>query len=322
MSRNSDARRPAVAALMSLLLPGLGQLYLAQPERAIWLFLGFVFCGISTTALVSMLLPDSMMMTGLVVSLSATLALWLFAVVDAWRGARAATDFIPARWQSAATYTLVAFVFGGLVLPMATGFVRTVLVQSFRLPSTSMQPGVLQGDYVFVDKRYNCPGCGSAVARGDVVVFVSPNDRTRYYIKRVIGLPGDRVQVRGQRLLLNGTPLAEPAAADAGGVSYERSGDRRWPVQWSAGAAQASAAGAANGVGTGTGSASGAVKGSDVDLTVPSGQIFLLGDNRGLSEDSRSFGTVPLPDVIGRARQVWFSHGPEGIRWSRLGASL
>ena len=61
---------------------------------------------------------------------------------------------------------------------------------------------------------------------------------------------------------------------------------------------------------------------SATELIVPPGQVFVLGDNRGHSTDSRKFGFVPMQDVVGRARQIWFSKGPDGVRWERLGLSF
>ena len=164
-----------------------------------------------------------------------------------------------------------------------------------------MEPSVLQGDFLFADKRYNCPGCKHRIERGDVAIFAAPNDRTQLNIKRIIGLPGDRVSIEGQVVSVNGTPLASgsPAnAASAGTVEItERTANKEWTVQWGPSASF----------------------GGDVDVTVPPGHVFVLGDNRGNAVDSRRIGAVSLEDVVGRARQVWFSLGPDGIRWSRIG---
>jgi len=123
-----------------------------------------------------------------------------------------------------------------------------------------------------------------------------PNDRTLYYIKRIIGLPGDHVRISGQDVQVNGESLTRRQGPAPGGVVTEGDSNGHWQVTWSDGA------------------------GTSADVTVRPGQVFVLGDNRGHTVDSRRFGTVPLQDVVGRARQIWFSYAGAGlVRWGRLG---
>jgi signal peptidase I len=191
---------------------------------------------------------------------------------------------------------------GSAFVLMLAAEVRQHMVQTFNIPTSAMQPGILRGDWLFADKRYNCPGCKTAVAIGDIGIFVFPNDRTQYYIKRVIGLPGDHVSISSHNVIVNNRSLSRSEAVEGDFVvTTEQSGQHSWRVQWKN---------------------TGASAGRDFDITVPPGQIFLLGDNRDLSSDSRQFGTVPLSDLVGNARQIWFSAGNNGVRWDRLGKVL
>jgi signal peptidase I len=196
-------------------------------------------------------------------------------------------------------YLVVFCVCNLLVLPASVMYTRAHFIESFRVPAVSMEPTILQGDILFADKRYNCRGCKSGIRRGDIVVFTYPNDRTMLFVKRIIALPGDKFRMDGRNVVVNGTTLAAPGGIGPAGESTEQIGGRSWQVRW--GASDDS---------------------SLLELTVPAGQVLVMGDNRGNSLDSRFFGTVPMEDVIGRVRQVWFSSGSAGVRWGRIGTAL
>jgi signal peptidase I len=299
-SSDIHPRSPRIAALLSLALPGLGQVYNADLNKALWLFLGFVFIGcFPGLTIVALYVPAVLMLPLLVIGAAFTFGLWVVAIVDAWRVAARRQVYTCREWQVSGLYVLLLLAGNALML-LLNAEVRQHMVQTFNIPTDAMQPGILRGDWLFADKRYNCPGCKKAVAVGDIGIFVFPNDRTQYYIKRVIGLPGDHVSIASHDVMVNGHSLSR-SETDQGDflVVTEQSGQHSWRVQWK---------------GTGAG--------HDFDLVVPPGQIFLLGDNRDLSTDSRQFGTVPLSDLVGNARQIWFSSGNGGVRWGRLGNVL
>ncbi|MET3133657.1 signal peptidase I [Oxalobacteraceae bacterium GrIS 1.11] len=293
-------RKPILAGLMSSVLPGYGQLYNGEINKAIWLFLVFSFLSQPGIALVALYLPDAAMMPALVCGLLLTLALWICGIVDAVRSARRLPQYVAKPWQVSGAYMLVLILCNLIVLPFLIGYLRNYQVEPFRVPSTSMEPSVMAGDYFFADKRYNCPACKHRIARGDIALFVYPNDRTQIYIKRIIGLPGDQVRMHGNEVSVNGVALSERGTRIGDTiVNTEHDGARRWQVRWSTARAPA-----------------------DLTVAVPPGQVLVLGDNRDASADSRKFGTVPLQEVVGKARQVWFSYGKDGVRWSRLGKVL
>jgi signal peptidase I len=177
-----------------------------------------------------------------------------------------------------------------------------------------MSPTILPGDRLFADKTVGHPG-GTRLWHGALALFVNPNDRTAIFIKRVIGLPGDRVEITGHCVSVNGRALtiARAAGADCAPrdlarqeCTNEHSDHGGYSVLWPTQVEDANDAAREHRT-----------------WTVPDGQVFVLGDNRGTAVDSRRIGMVPLVDVLGVARQVWFSWSPTGgVRWERVGKPL
>ena len=291
-------RKPLLALLMSLILPGFGQLYNGEPNRAIWFFLVYFGLGAPALALIALYVPSSAMLAALILALCMILALWVYGMIDAWTSARRQPDYMVRSWQSSGMYVLVLLTCALTVQPLLASYVRNHEVESFRIPSSSMQPTLMPDDFIFADMRYNCPECKQAVSRGDIVIFTFPNNRTLYYLKRIVGLPGERVQIKGHEVLINGQPLnISDVPGNLGTQVSEGNDARRWQVWWSIQQTQQ----------------------PELDVTVPAGEVFVLGDNRNLSVDSRDIGCIPLQDVVGRVRQIWFSRADAAIRWNRMG---
>lgn len=280
--------QPAIAALKSLALPGLGQWHNGQLNKAIWFFLSFALLSVPAVAVVALYLPPAWTAPALALGVLLALGLWLGAIVDAWRVAAAepAPAASPSLYRLSGVTVLLIVLCDFVALPLLTNAVRAHQVEAFRIPSLSMTPTLWPGDFVFADKRYACIGCRAPVRRGDVAIFANPNDRTQLYVKRVIGLPGDHVQVEGNAVRVNGELLPEPTETFSEASPQPPLISRVSPP---------------------------------VDIVVPPGHVFALGDRRAHSLDSRQFGAVPLQDVVGRVRQVWFSWGEHGVRWERLG---
>jgi signal peptidase I len=197
--------------------------------------------------------------------------------------------------------------------------VRSFLFEPFRIPSESMMPNLVDGDFVFVNKfsyGLRLPLLNIKVLatgephRGDVVVFRLPSDPSVYYIKRLIGLPGDHIVVRDNRLTINGSPMR--LAADgvySGGYGFEGSelglerldqGDH--VVMF-----------APN------------LPSTDFEAIVPERHYFFMGDNRNDSQDSRfpQVGFVPAGNLVGRAARIWMNwEFPGWPHWNRIGKPI
>lgn len=179
-------------------------------------------------------------------------------------------------------------------------FIITFTVQPFRIPSASMEPTLLIGDFLLVNKEVSGDRALAVMAptdrihRGDLVVFHYPVKPSMHLVKRVVGLPGDRIHLRGGRVFVNDQLLPEPyavfrpAAADSYRDDFPRLSstdpavDSRWWIQMHSLV-------------------------TDGDLTVPADSYFVLGDNRNDSEDSRYWGFVPRTAIVGKPFLIYFS---------------
>jgi signal peptidase I len=226
--------------------------------------------------------------------------------------------------------------------------IRTMLFQLVSIPSGSMKPTLLIGDYLIVSKftygysRYSLPfgpplfsgrAFPTLPQRGDIVVFRSPTEESADLIKRTIGLPGDRIEVKGGIVHINGIPVPRERIADFVGE------DPCAPVPGSGaiGRVPRWRETLPNGVSYDTIDCPVTAFDPDPDNTpvyqVPAAHFFMMGDNRHRSADSRylhEVGYVPFENLIGRAQVVFFSlaegenpwhvwRWPWAVRWSRLG---
>lgn len=158
-------------------------------------------------------------------------------------------------------------------------FIRTFIVQAFKIPTGSMRMTLIEGDRIIVNKfiygaqvpfvKVTLPKLRE-VKRGDIIVFISPEDTKKDFIKRVVGLPGDKVQIKDMSIYINGQQLNDALFA---GRSYYNRGDYGM---------------------------------EGVEITVPVDSYYVLGDNSASSRDSRYWGFVPKKYVLGKALLIYW----------------
>jgi signal peptidase I len=200
---------------------------------------------------------------------------------------------------------------------------RSFLYEPFRIPSDSMMPTLIQGDFIFVNKwRYGLrlPVLNTRVvrigepARGDVIVFRKPSEPSVVFIKRLVGLPGDRVRVAGSGVWINGIP-----SQIAPGELYSGPKNEQYPFTQ---VGEERLDGVRHGI-----LLDPARPSMEGEWRVPEGHFFMMGDNRNNSRDSRfpDVGFVPVDHVIGKAEAIWLSFNPGPgpfLLWDRMGTGI
>ena len=173
-------------------------------------------------------------------------------------------------------------------------FVRTWVVQAFKIPTGSMEQNLLIGDHLLVNKFVYAPATTAAARmllpfgeyqRGDVLVFKFPEEPERDFIKRLIGLPGETIELRQSRVFINGEPIEEPY------LDAMRQGGHMPPD----------------------------IRATFAPQVVPEGHLFMMGDNRGDSQDSRYWGPLPVSYVKGRAFVLYWSYESASEFYSEVG---
>jgi signal peptidase I len=184
-------------------------------------------------------------------------------------------------------------------------FATTTLVQAFVIPSGSMEDSLLIGDHLLVDKLAYAPAGGagahllpySEVKRGDIIVFRYPLDISQNYVKRVIGVPGDRIRLRHKQLVRNGHVVEEPYVVHKMDFfnPYRDDFPNEPPAALSARARTMLEQNLVGG-----------------EIVVPPGCYFAMGDNRDNSEDSRYWGFVPRENIVGKPLIIYWSFDAPG----------
>jgi len=277
---SADPPRPlrrVLAFVASLITPGAGHVLRGHTRRGFaWAF------GMAALELVLVFLMPVGWATIVIMAMIGALALLACALDTLWlAGTTPSWAIVLASWTA-------LLIFGGITGEQTASYYTEHYLQAFTIPSASMEPTLARGDYVVTDKSaYRTRGPG----RGDIVVFTSPLDERRHLVKRIVGVPGDRIEIRGRQVFVNGTALEEPYVAPA-------------PEAPSSGRC---------------------VYAFGCDPTfVPVDSYFVMGDNRDRSHDSRHWGLVRRARIVGRVLAIYWSWdaGRRLPRLTRVGTAL
>lgn len=291
-------RKPWVAAALSTLCCGLGQVYCGRLSRGLAMYAVSMLFG--PAVLLIMLGNSAFWLIVFLATVAAVTLVYVASIVDAQRLAvRMAGQPSEAR-RGHRPVLLWGMALTSIPCTLGFGFsLRSNVVEAFRIPTSSMEPTLMKGDRFLANKR-NIDS--REMERGDVVVFRMPTNPEQRWVKRIVGLPGDTVEMRSGEVFINGKALkrelvksaAESATDQEPRAFYENNGERRYQVL-----------------------IGGLDENADLPRQiVPDDSYFVLGDHRGLSHDSRKFGTISRREMVG---VVTWLYSPAGS-WERFGA--
>lgn len=305
--QNKNKRWPWVAVTLSVIMTGLGHIYCGRIVKG--LVLAFISCILIPFIFGAFSVSHSTTrITVIIAALLASSVIWLFAIIDSGYTAKRTTEsYILKDYNRWYVYLILILMGTGGSSQIAFN-VRTIFLEAFRVPVASNYPTMIPNDRFLANKiAYK----NSDPQKGDLVVFTNPQDRRQNYIKRVVAVAGETVEIRNGEIYVNDQKLPrhklpqstldniritikrdkiEPLEGD---VFEETNGDAKYKIFLADHKPPADFA----------------------KITVPDHHCFVLGDNRNLSYDSRNFGPVLLATIKGRADYLYFP----AKDWSRFG---
>ena len=299
-----NRRRPWTAVMLSLILPGLGHVYCGKIEVGI--VIAFIMTYFPYAWLVAIAKEGRFVSAMLAFFFSIPLLGAVLVPIDAYRCARRTRpDYQLKEYNRASIYCVLLLMACGGTIGYAV-YLRDHCIAAFRVPSVSMYPTIQYGDRFLANKiAYN----KTDPQKGDIIAFICPEDRNWKWIKRVVAVEGDTVEMKNNELYVNGTKLQRQSLCPAsvknkgeivkGRLYLEKNDNAEYKI-FIADSDEPS-----DDVITDFG-----------PLKIGKEQCFVLGDNRNFSRDSRHTGPIPLATVEGKAVYLYFPGGD----WSRFGS--
>ncbi len=272
---NLRKRSGILASFLSFFVPGLGFLYSGKLRLALISIFGlfFTYCFLFWSRIP--LYPVGYLLTSTIL-----FVIWIAIVVGSYRVSKKNSPCQLNSYQSWYSYILF-IVFSELVFGVSGHYKAAVFgYESFYIPSAAMSDTIQRGDYIMSDTWAYTK---SEPERGDIIIFKFPENPSVMFIKRLIGIPGDKITIDAGQVLINDVKLEEPYLLDKSNFGGK----------------------------------------TDGVFHVPQNKYFVLGDNRNNSRDSRYWGFVPADNLHGKGRFIWFSGDyKSGFRFNRIGIKL
>ena len=266
-------RIPIVAAVLSLVTPGLGQLYNGQILKGIIFFLADFLIPI-----LLLLARLQYQFYGLVAILLFMICLWLFIIGEAFFTARRIKEVVLNGYNKWYTYLLIILLMLGTYI-VPTDFIASEVLgfSAYKMPTESMKPTLLVDDYLIVDTKYFKR---NKIKRGDLIVFKYPEDISKDFVKRIIALEGEKIEIKDKKVYINNRPIVEKYKVHNDSQVYAKNEYYHYDE---------------------------VIRDNYGPTVVPLGHCFVLGDNRDNSYDSRYWGFLPLLNIKSKPLYIYWA---------------